>query len=533
MQAGRTDFDEDGDVSTVVEERSDVASSPPFTTRHHRLLLRFGLPLVAVAAVLAGVFAALHGAQKGSLAGLGAAVAILIAAAIAYLGLSLPGISREGVFVGACTAGAAIMSWTHTTQPAYVWSILAVEGVGLAVWTFPWWRDLPLLVRLGSAWVGIAVWALGTVSAVLVLHTTVAAQRAVYGTLAALVALLWVQAARRRGVDPSLGFVAALLVALALVVAAGAANVFTLTHYTPPGPWGARFNSRFWGGPLLVYHPNLMALSAMVVAMRLGPDAMLRRWKRIGGVGVAVFFLYETNSRTSVLVALMASLVWLIARVITETRARRHDRRSWVSAATARAVVIAVLPALLTISVVGVAGGRSFLLQNRYGAPQSTSADAVDGDLSAQGGFKGLSSGRSDVWKLIFKQWSSDSLVEKLAGNDDNSRGYILRYGPKVPITIQPKLTADNAPIGALHRSGVLGVLAFAFGGLLLLWNVWRRRPPLWYVITVFGAAATIMTEDELLGGAGSTVWAALLAGEVALLAARGRQGSEPDAALP
>lgn len=487
-------------------------------------MLRILLAATAVGAVLA--FVAVGHTPSGFEGGraIGGAASIVVAAAILWLAITLPGITVDGFFIGATIVTAAVMSWSHTNQPFYVWTVLAIQAVVLAVRTFPWWRaGLSVVPRMGSAWLGLCLWTLGALSALVMVRVLVAAERIVYLGLAALIVLAVVKATHLRGKDLTIGFVSALLVMLALIVVAGYDNLFTLTHYTPPGPWGARFASRFWGGPELVYHPNLMSYTALAVAMRIAPDARFARWQRIGALAVGLLFLYESNSRTGVLIGLAASGTWAVSVFVTQIWRRRRDQ-SIVSSAVLRALALAVIPLLLTISVVGVSGGRSFLLQNRYGPASTSSTDpaAVDGDLSAQGGMKGLTSGRTDIWKLIFTQWRSEPLVEKVAGNDDNSRGYILRYGPTVSTKVQPKLTADNAPIGALQRGGVLGVLAFVFGGLLLIYNCWRRRAPLWMWVSLFGCAATIMTEDDTLGGSGSTTWALLLLGEATLFL-RGR----------
>jgi len=77
-----------------------------------------------------------------------------------------------------------------------------------------------------------------------------------------------------------------------------------------------------------------------------------------------------------------------------------------------------------------------------------------------------VSSGRTDNWSAMFRDWRHNSVLEEAFGNIDNTRGYPLRQPASVKS--QPKLTADNAGISELRRGGVLGVLAFLLGFVLL-----------------------------------------------------------------
>ncbi len=490
-----------------------VASEPAAPGR----LLRVGVPVAVVAALAGGAFDALHGSVAGFGTGVTTTLALLVAGGMVLLALSLPGFAAEGVVVGLLSLAAAVMAWSHTNQPGYTFAVLGVQVVVFAAWTFPWLRSLPLLPRLGSAWLGIAVWLLGAVSA-LILAPTVGVQRLVYAGIAVLTVLMFVRGHQRGSGDLALGLAAGLLVGLAFIVATGSGNFFSLSHYAPPGPWGYRFNGRFWGGPLAVLHPNGMALAALIVSLRIAPDSRLATWQRLGALVATTLLLYETNSRTGVLAAFVAGLGWTVVRL-------RHGRGSFASRRGVVAVVSALLPLALVAAVFVAAGGRGFLLAQRYG-PVTTSASGdastAQDDLSS----KSVSSGRTENWSAMLRDWQHDSVLEKAFGNTDNTRGYLLRQAASVKG--QPKLTPDNAGVAELRRGGVLGVLALLLGFGLLLWRGFRSNTPVWWRLSLLGALATIVTSDQTLGGTGTTLLLLLTAGEVALFGGRPAARAEP-----
>ena len=129
-----------------------------------------------------------------------------------------------------------------------------------------------------------------------------------------------------------------------------------------------------------------------------------------------------------------------------------------------------------------------------------------------------VSSGRTDNWSAMFRDWRHNSVLEEAFGNIDNTRGYLLRQPASVKS--QPKLTADDAGISELRRGGVLGVLAFLLGFVLLFCRAFRRHAPVWWRLSVIGTFATA-TSDQALGGTGATLLLLLTAGEVSLF---GRQ---------
>jgi hypothetical protein len=476
-----------------------------------------------------------NGIGDGPLSGLGAAAAVLLAAAVAGLALSLPGKSPEGLVVGIGLPVAAMMAWTHLESPAFIWTVEGVLGAVLVVWTWRWWGEWRELLRLGTFWLAVPVWVLGTVSALATGHLTVAVQRVVYGGFALLVLLILVQAWWRRKRDVSVGLVAGFLLCHALILLAGADNLFVVDHFIPETAWGRGMADRFWGGPLLLYHPNFIAMTAVIAAMRIAPDAAFRRWQRWGTLFAAAGLLVITQSRTSVLIAGIASTVWFVLVIWREPAVRRRLTLLVTAAPYRRLLVKAAAPMALTLVVLVAAGGSGFVLKDRY-ADQNVEAEEGSEEIP---GFAKASSGRTGLWGLIGREWRDDTVIEKVAGNADNPRGYILRYRlpegytgtPPDWYVEQPKLTADNAPVGALRRAGVLGVAVLLVGLGLVLWRATRRGAPPWFTITTFAMLASILTEDEVLNTA--PAWAILVAGEIMMLASRRRGDTVPGGAVP
>lgn len=475
-----------------------------------------------VLAVLGGVFSAVHGSGTGFGVFVSTTLALLFAVGMVALALSLPDLTAAGIVFSVTSLAAAAMAWTHTTQPAYTWAVVAIQGVLFAAWTFPWFRDLPVLPRLGSAWLGIPVWLFGAASALLLIKVTVAGQRIVYGAIAVLTVLLFIRAARRTGKDITIGVVAGLLIGLAVIVVSGSANLFSLTHYAPPGPWGAKFNGRFWGGEFAVIHPNGMAVAALLIALRVAPDPRFARWQRLASVAVPVILVFASNSRTGVLAAGVASAVWALV-LLWRHRASFIGRRAAGAPAATMVLAAAVLPLVLTAGVTIAAGGQGFLLSQRYGRTQTTISDqsTANDQIGTGTDVRAITSGRTENWTAMLDAFRSDTAVEKALGDTSNSRGYLLKYSASVKN--QPKLTPDDAPIAELRRAGVLGVLTFLLGFGILFWGLFRRRRPLWWGLLVVAALATIATSDQTLGGTGSTLWGLLAAGEVAVLLQSGR----------
>lgn len=495
---------------------------------------RFLLPGVIGTAVLAVAVGVRHGLEAGVLPGLGSAMVVVAAAGVAALALSLRGISPEGLLIGLGLPLAAMMAWTHLERPIFIWAVQGVIGLILVVWTYPWWREWREIPRLGAFWLAVPVWGLGVVSALGTGNWTVAAQRVVYGGFAVLVLLILFQGWWRRGRDVSVGLVAGFLLCHALILLVGADNVFTTEHYVPEGAWGRNMADRFWGGPLLVYHPNFIAMTAVIAAMRIAPDAAFKAWQRLGVLAVASVLLVLAASRTSDLVAILAAGVWFVL-ILWRTRAQWQKVTRLFTAPQARRVLAqALLPLLLVGLVVLASGGTDFLLKDRYGQSASQTEDPVE-EEEERPSLGAASSGRLGLWKLIADDWADSTLVEKVAGTADNARGYILRYrwdpaeGPTPDyIREQPKLTADNAPVGALRRGGVLGVAVFLLGAGLVFWRATRPGVPLWIPVATIGMLASVLTEDEVMGT--TPAWAILLAGEV-LVFARARRGDViPDA---
>ena len=463
----------------------------------------------AVGAVFIVVAWLIEAAQTDSENGIRAALGATAAVAVAGLALSLRGVTWSGLAVGGFVVLCGLMSWTFTNTRAVTWSVYAVGGLLLVIWTFPWVRDALSLPRLGAAWLGLAYWPLGIISAVLTAHWTVGAQRIAYFGVSAVAALSAVVAVRRSGRDPSVGIVAAFLVAIAALFFVGSGNIFDDIHAVPNTPWGYGFQGRFWGGPGLLYHPNSLALIGALVTFRIAPDRRFTAWQRGAALAVTGLVILLTNSRTAWGFLVCAAIVHLLVLV------RRHwwwPRRGVVVddglpdySTSTRLVAAALLPFVLAGVVFIGMGGVSTLFQSRYHNPVSTSAsdqDTLD-----------LTSGRTATWSQVLKEFNRDAVVAKLFGNNDDPRGAVTRANTG-PVGNRPELTTDNSAVGALRRAGILGCVAFVFGLGLLIWRALRREAPAWFTIAVVASVATIPWADWLLGGVGGTYWIFLLAAE-------------------
>ena len=119
-------------------------------------------------------------------------------------------------------------------------------------------------------------------------------------------------------------------------------------------------------------------------------------------------------------------------------------------------------------------------------------------------------------------------------GDARTSRAVVIRLNDGAPPQgPRMKLNTDNAAVGALRRGGVLGVLAFLLGLLLLVRNALRRPRAAWFVIAALAVLPTIATEDWLLGGTNGGLWILLLAGEAwsaALVEPDGQPVRQPEA---
>ncbi|GII22367.1 O-antigen ligase family protein [Planosporangium mesophilum] len=475
----------------------------------NRLAVGAGAVLALACAVVE--FAHSHSALYAS----GALVAGALAAAIAWFVTTLPGLTLRGLVTGGFFVLAGMLSWTSLGYARWlVWPLLAVEGVVFAVWSWPWLRDLRVSSRLGTTWLGVAYWILGVVGALLAVRLGIGAQRLAYAGVFGLAVLAVIASARRdRGRDLSVGIAGAFALAIALLFVSGSGNLFQHRHVVPPSGWGTEVMvHRFWGGPWLLYHPNSLALIAIVVATRIGVDRAFAVWQRIAVTLLAGGVVYVTNSRTGFMYFGVAAVVhgYLLLR-------RRGDglpeyRRVWVAAAVPFVVLALVLVA---------SGGKGFLFKERYAGADITS-------------------GRTDTWRQVGREWVDGPVAEKLFGDTKTVRAVVHRADDGHLAGEKPlDLTTDNAAVGALRRGGVLGELAFLLGLGLLLVHAWRgtrdgRKAPAWLTVTAVGAVPTIATADWLLGGTGGTLWILLVAGEawLVLRPALAGQHSEPEHAL-
>jgi hypothetical protein len=455
----------------------------------------WAIPIAVVALAAGGVeLGVSHSAGSAAWA----VLAGLIAAAVAALAVSLPGVDWRGVVFGGLFVGAGILSWTFTDKPVVVWSVLLVEGLLFLVWSRPWLANLRTGVRMGTAWLGTAYWILGVIGALLMLFAGMAAQRLLYAGVFGLAVLAVL--AKSRGRDLSVGIVAAFLVAMAVLLLAGSGNLFEDVHAVPANDWGKNFQYRFWGGPWLLYHPNSIAGVGVLIALRIGPDKAFAAGQRVAATALAAFLVTVTNSRTGFIFLFAAAVLHAIALWWRPIYSALRTR-----------LVAAAVPFVALALVLVSAHGVQFLTQERYG------------------GDAGVTSGRLDTWKQVLTDFNHAGIVQKTFGDTSSVRSTVTRASSGTDI----KLTVDNALFGALRHGGILGVLAFLIGLGLLLWNVWRRRDtvPTWLVLAVISALPTIATTEWLLGGTGGTMWILLVAGEAYLIAAPSSPAQHPGSA--
>lgn len=457
---------------------------------------------VAAGAVVVAVGAAVTelAVDDGFGSALKAFVAGALAALVAVFALTLPGITWRGFLLGAFFIGSGLAAWVFMDEPLVIWALLGVQGVFCMVWGWPYLANLREGVKLGATWLGVAYWVLGVIGALLVFDVGVTAQRVAYAGVAGLAVVAVVGLVRRTGVDLTVGIVAAFLVALAALLLSGSGNLFESVHTVPPGKWGASFEYRFWGGEFLLYHPNALSGLAVMVAIRVGPDRAFAAWQRLVATALAGFMVYVTNSRTAFVLLLAggvvhAALLWW---------RRRQDVPDLPDYGTTRRTLIAVaVPFLVLGLVLVVSGGQGFIFKERYGSG-------------------GVTSGRVDTWKFVVEEWKQAGVVDKVFGDTKTARAVVERKGGEGLL-----LPTDSSAVGSLRRGGVLGVVAFLIGLVLVLWRglawVIRRRPPApaWFAMAAVASVPTLALNDWLLGGTGGTFWILLLAGEAYLMSKR------------
>ncbi len=442
--------------------------------------------------------AAVLATSGGWLGGAGAAVAVLVAGGVVWVALSLPGTTPQGLLLGAGIPLMAMMSWTKPHHPIGLWLVTATVTVAAVVWTYPWWRQWREVVRLGGFWLPVTLWIAGALSALLLGRVAVLGGRVAYGCLAVVMTLLVFQTVRGRGRDVSIGIAAGMMICHGLLLALGAEYVFDSgVHHVPDDAWGRGQTDRFWGGPWLTYHPNLIAMTAVLVAIRVGADTTLAPWQRWAAVGNGALLLSIADSRTSLLMAGVASAAYGLLHVWRTglPRLRRFGSR--------RAFGHALIPVAVTLMVFTAVGGAGNLLKDRY--QDHEPRREVTRPLS----------GRVGIWEMMLSDFRADTVVEQLLGNTDSARGDILRHrDPNHPkYQTQPRLAGHNVFVGALRRGGVVGLLAVVVSLGLVVWRTVRRTGPVWVPVVTLAALTTLITEDEWV--VTGPLWLMVFAGEV------------------
>ena len=442
--------------------------------------------------------------------------ALAAAAGMVVLAVSLPGKDPRGLLCGIGLPLLGMIAWTYSDIPPVVWAGQAVLGAAAVAIARPWrsWSHLP---HRGGFWLAVPVWFGGAVSPLLLGDTTIAGQRLVYGgfALAVAAAVLTGPAPRRRPPgDPGTGAAAGFLICLAILLVSGAPDVLAGEHWTVGGEWGHAMSDRFWGGPGLGYHPNFIGLTAVMVAMRIGPDDRFTPWQRWGSVAVPAGILPLVGSRTALMVAFVAAGCFAVVHLGRNRASGRRLRRWWPDRARRHTLAVAVAPTLAVTLVFGMSGGVDLLVRNRYGTAETDS-----------GVLNRLLSGRPDIWAAMLTDYAHDSPVEWLFGDAGNARGvHRTITDPDDPrYTDQAQHTADNAVVGMLYRGGVAGTGFLAVGLWLLIRRVWRRAggpaPPTWTIVVVAALLVGGFTEDEIAGT--TPAWLLLCCAEIATIGNR------------
>lgn len=489
--------------------------------------LRVGAAVTLVAALAIGSW---QGFTVDAATGIGSGLAVVLAGAIIAVALSIPGTTPVGLLIGGGMTFSGMLAWSYPAT--YTWLVNGIIGLVAVVITFPWWRNWRDSLRLGTFWFGAPMFGFGAISAILLEHWKIAAGRVVYTGFALLITLMVVQAARRRGRDLTVGLAVGLLLCQALLLIIGCKYVFdTGWHWTAPNGWGANMSSRFWGGRFLFYHPNAIGFTAVLAGARIGADPRFKLWQRTSVFIFVLFMLYIVQSRTSFLMAGVAAGVYGLLYVWRRGLPRWSFWRWLATRDRRRITALAVLPLVAVILVLGAAGGSSFVFKQRY--PAGSSQNQQQPPETVGQTFRNATSGRIGTWQAMGSDWWHDPVVAKLLGNNDEIRGYILRYqDPKDPrYKGQSKLGADDGPIAAGRRAGVLGLLALIAGVAVLIWRVARRDVPAWVAVTVFAGLATLPMEDELTFT--TPTWAMLLAVEAMVVWKVWKTDSGPDELSP
>jgi len=264
-----------------------------------------------------------------------ALLAVFACTALVALGFTLPGRAPEGVVLGVGTSFASMLATARPHQlvvPLMVYAVTAIACVGLALAGSPppetgtrfaarcrFWLDT---LRLGGFWLAVPAAVIGA-----------AVVRPPTGHLMVLAAelgvfVLVVTAARRRGRDLTVGYVAGLLVALAALVASG-------------------YGRAAGDGTALAYPAGLTGLIGVVCAARIGLDRAFPSWQRAGVLAAGAITLVVSASPVAFTAAGVACVAYAVGRMRGPTLPRQLRENPVV--AVARSVVPLIVVAGLWI----------------------------------------------------------------------------------------------------------------------------------------------------------------------------------------
>jgi hypothetical protein len=266
---------------------------------------------------------------------------IAICALLIGLAVSLPGRAPEGVVLGLGTSLASMLAAAHPAQPLVPLAMYALTALGCLrialtgppaappVAQLRFWAQM---LRLGGFWLAVPA-AIVAAFAVRAGRTGVVNLAACIGVFALVGA-----AARRRGRDLSVGYVAGLLVGLAALVASA-------------------YGQAAGDGAVLGYPADLTGLLGLGCAARIGLDRAFAPWQRISAVSIGAATLVAVASP----VAFVAATVGCTAFVVFRLRGASmpHSLRYGPVTATARvAAPFVAVGGLWALSALSLPHGR-------------------------------------------------------------------------------------------------------------------------------------------------------------------------------
>lgn len=270
---------------------------------------------------------------------------VVICALLIGLALSLPGRAAEGAVLGFGTFVASMLAFAHPDQQylaAVGYAVTAIVGIGIALVGSPpgdpatvfrdrirFWAQT---LRLGGFWLAVPA----AVVAALLARPAVGHVVNLAACLGVFV--LVVTAARRRGRDISVGYVAGLLVGLAVLVAA--------TYGKAAGI-----------GVVLAYPADLTGVVGLACAGRIGVDRSFSGWQRVAALCIGAAVLVTVASPVAFVATGVACVAYVVLR-LRGTRMPRPLREGRLTLALHAVGPLVVLAGLWAASLTSVSRSR-------------------------------------------------------------------------------------------------------------------------------------------------------------------------------